>query len=384
MKAKLKVVYFAPTPSLYGDNIALLNIIPHLISRGVSPYFITNNEGDFSRKLKTYGYDYSIFRFYTNLYPPISSFRNALLFLPRLIKQIISNEMNIKKCMRLINKIKPDIIHTNNSLINAGYIVAKKLNIKHVWHIREYGYLDVRLLRFPNEKLLTKKLNNPNNFSITITNDILRYYDLKRNVKVVYDGVYQALPQVITTTKERYFLFVGRLCETKGIESVIRAFSTFSKTNSGYNLWICGTGQDDYTNKLNHIVKKNRIEAIVKFLGYRTDIYELMSKATALVVASRNEAFGFITAEAMLNNCIVIGRNTAGTKEQFDNGRKLFNKEIGFRYSTNNELKELMQKVANKSYHEIISNARQTATNLYSAEASSTNVFNIYTSILGI
>lgn len=42
----------------------------------------------------------------------------------------------------------------------------------------------------------------------------------------------------------------------------------------------------------------------------------------ALIVPSPFEAFGLITAEAMFNKCLVIGRDTAGTKEQFDNGQK--------------------------------------------------------------
>ena len=53
----------------------------------------------------------------------------------------------------------------------------------------------------------------------------------------------------------------------------------------------------------------------VKFLGIRKDIYSLMKNAMALVVSSPSEGFGFITVEAMLNGCLVIGRNTAGTKE---------------------------------------------------------------------
>ena len=45
-----------------------------------------------------------------------------------------------------------------------------------------------------------------------------------------------------------------------------------------------------------------------------------MSKALALFVPSSFEGFGFITVEAMFCGCLVIGRNTGGTKEQFDNG----------------------------------------------------------------
>lgn len=57
-----------------------------------------------------------------------------------------------------------------------------------------------------------------------------------------------------------------------------------------------------------------------------------MSKAQALIVASRFEGFGFITTEAMWNDCLVIGKNIAGTKEQFDNGVAETGHEIGLRF----------------------------------------------------
>lgn len=62
------------------------------------------------------------------------------------------------------------------------------------------------------------------------------------------------------------------------------------------------------------------IASQVVFLGMRKDIYSLMKDAMALIVPSYWEGFGFITTEAMFNGCLVIGRNTSGTKEQFDNG----------------------------------------------------------------
>jgi glycosyltransferase involved in cell wall biosynthesis len=38
-----------------------------------------------------------------------------------------------------------------------------------------------------------------------------------------------------------------------------------------------------------------------------------MAHATALIVSSYHEGFGFITVEAMFNGCLVIGNNKGGT-----------------------------------------------------------------------
>ena len=46
----MKIVYFAPTSTLYGDNIALLNILKVLSLKDLSFLIITSREGDFTSK----------------------------------------------------------------------------------------------------------------------------------------------------------------------------------------------------------------------------------------------------------------------------------------------------------------------------------------------
>ena len=53
-----------------------------------------------------------------------------------------------------------------------------------------------------------------------------------------------------------------------------------------------------------------------------------------LIVPSKCEGFGLVTVEGMLNGSLVVGKDTGGTKEQFDNGKSFCGKEIGLRYNT--------------------------------------------------
>ena len=109
-----------------------------------------------------------------------------------------------------------------------------------------------------------------------------------------------------------------------------------------------------------------------------------MSHAALLVVPSRNEGFGFITAEAMFNGTLVIGRNTGGTKEQFDNGLQLIGREIGVRYES---LSELICKL--KEYDDVsdrniqmIRDAQNTVCCLYDKALQARKVFDFYLEIL--
>ena len=109
---------------------------------------------------------------------------------------------------------------------------------------------------------------------------------------------------------------------------------------------------------------------MIDFLGNRDDIYELMRGAEALVVPSRFEGFGFTTAEAMYNRCLVIGKDTAGTKEQFDNGLKMTGSEIGIRFNNVRELTDslFMVQHADGSFEDMKDKAYKVVTRMYTVE----------------
>ena len=58
----------------------------------------------------------------------------------------------------IVNKFKPDIIHTNIGPISIGYEVARQKNIPHIWHLREYQKLDFNINYFPTFNCFKRKL----------------------------------------------------------------------------------------------------------------------------------------------------------------------------------------------------------------------------------
>ena len=144
-------------------------------------------------------------------------------------------------------------------------------------------------------------------------------------------------------------------------------------------MWLAGRDVIDVAK----LIKERKLDDKVKYLGVRKDVYELMAKARALIVPSRFEGFGFITTEAMLNHCLVIGRNTAGTKEQFDNGKEWTGTEIGIRFNNATELKEILLNVSKCSisnYSKTIESAYVSAKH-YSIERNIECINNLYRKI---
>ena len=110
-----------------------------------------------------------------------------------------------------------------------------------------------------------------------------------------------------------------------------------------------------------------------------------MNRAMALIVPSPFEAFGLITAEAMFNKCLVIGRDTAGTKEQFDNGQKKQNQEIALRFTNEQQLTThliSMEQNGPSYYNKTTQQAYDSVSTLYSIENNAKQIKLLYTTVL--
>jgi glycosyltransferase involved in cell wall biosynthesis len=196
---------------------------------------------------------------------------------------------------------------------------------------------------------------------------------------VIYDGVItdESIPNIQSRHND-YFLFVGRLCDTKGIMEVLSAYMDYcSKVSTPLKLKIAGTGP---------CVEKIRLmmheSSNVELLGYCNNIPELMKGARALIVASKCEAFGFITTEALFNGCLVIGKNTGGTKMQFD---KVNNNKTCIRYDLVEDLTRILCDVSIVDMDYLLSERKESqerVLKLFSASASASKVVNFYKSII--
>lgn len=374
-----KVLYVINFTDPYGANKALLNILDSIRDYDVCPLVVMSFQGEICNELKIRNIEYKVIKHYFSIYPPSLCIRDLILYIPRLFRTVTTNFFALKKMSLLVNDFKPDIIHTNVGPDHLGFYTAIKHNVPHVWHIREYQdlYFNMRPLFSMNGFI--KKLQNGNNYSLAITNALFKHYSMNKNARVICDGVMKANETQFESEKEKYFLFVGRLEEAKGVRVLIEAYIEFSKFNSDFNLLIAGWGNLNYMDELFQLVNKANLSSNVQFLGFRSDVSILMSKATALIVPSRNEGFGFITVEAMFNGCLVIGNNSGGTREILES------ENLGILYSGHNELVTALKTVVTngiQSYYPLIKKAQERAVILYSQDQNVKAVFGFYQDIL--
>tara|TARA_R110002049_G_scaffold4601_1_gene31688 strand:- start:80231 stop:81373 length:1143 start_codon:yes stop_codon:yes gene_type:complete len=112
----------------------------------------------------------------------------------------------------------------------------------------------------------------------------------------------------------------GRLARWKGQHVAIEAMVD----RPDWHLLIVGKalfGEDEYADQLRRLVKKKRIEHRIHFLGFRSDIPEVMQGCDLVLHTSIDpEPFGRVIAEAMLASRPVVAANAGGVTEIIDHG----------------------------------------------------------------
>ena len=381
----MKILHINHSPNLDGSSYALLNILRGELLRGIIPIVILPFRGAMFNEVKKMGVDCYVYPFYMDVYPRIENLKDFLFYIPRLIRTLFFNSRVKAKLFSYVRKNAVDIIHSNSSVIHWGADVAEKFSIPHVWHFREFQDIGLNYTPIGGGMIALKcKALRQNNHCIAITKKVFEHYCLEnKKDTMIYDGVFfqEQCNIPINLNKKKYFLYVGALTKCKGVFDAIHAFELIAKDFYDIELWLVGRDYDNVAEVVDQSIFSSRI----KLLGFRHDVYDLMKQAKALLVTSFNEGFGFITAEAMINGCVVIGRNTTGTKEQFDNGVLLTNKEIGLRFMTNEELEQQMRLVCENpisNFEEMLYNAKKSAS-FYTVENNVNQLLIYYNKVLG-
>ncbi len=380
----MKVLYILHTAEMHGATMSFLSMLQGLIGNGVKAFVVVPQKNNlFENKIKEIGASLFVLPICYSIIPSYSHVKQNII---KRFTKLIWHTINlcIKKfhsfcaVYRISRAIRPDIIHTNVGIIHEGFWCAKILRVPHVWHIREYQDLDFDWMIFPSKKLFQKELCNSN--VIAISEGLIEHFGQKTNEKAIciYNGIYKIKDVTIVLPKKEYFLLASRISPSKGHEDVIRAFASFYMKHSGYRLVILGSGPDKYIEDLKTITHTLHCEKAIDWMGFQKDVRSFMKDAKALIVASHFEGFGRMTAEASFAGCMVIGRDTGGTKEILEQTK-------GITFFSVEELEIAMCKVAEMNESEYlrkIEYAQKKAVEKFSIEQNVIKVNQLYENIL--
>lgn len=335
----MKILFITHYDVMYGANMALLKLITALKQKGEEPMVVIPARGDFTGKLETMDVPY----FISGVTQWQSEYSTALRFNVKKFLRKPKIKREVADILSQIGDQKIDIVHSNSSVVAHGAFIAKALNAKHIWHIREFSLEHFNMHYFYDEKTV-KQLYEEASCLITISDALKNNYEKKypkANIKRVYDGVSAKADSVYKKEAHDKFTFVytAYLYSMKHQEQVIEAAEILKQQNiTDFQIIFVGDGKPEYREYLENMTMNKGLTNI-SFAGYVKDVDGLLNKSDAGIIASEYEGFGLVTVEYMLHSLPVIGRDSGATPEI------VCDEKTGIIYDNVTELAEAMKKI---------------------------------------
>ena len=123
----MKVLFIKSSTALFGGGSkAFMNMLDGLMKLGVQPLVVFPRTDGMYDLYRTKGIPTVVLNYRMAVYPPLRYWKDYVMFVPRLCGRIWVNYIASRKLCEIVKQFQPDIIHTNVSVIDIGYRVAKQ------------------------------------------------------------------------------------------------------------------------------------------------------------------------------------------------------------------------------------------------------------------
>lgn len=231
---------------------------------------------------------------------------------------------------KLLKSEKPDIIHLNSSKIGvigsfAGRLagVPKIIFTGHGWAWNEDRTFLSKWLFTLAHWLTIELAHTVIAVSEKVRQEIVRLpFISKSKVVVVYNGIknidfserFAARSAIGGQISEKFWVgTISELHQNKGLDNLINAFASVSKTHPDIALIIIGEGEE--RKRLENLISKLGLIKKVYLLGFQENAGRFLKAMDVFVLASRTEAFPYVLLEAGLAQLPVVATKVGGIPE---------------------------------------------------------------------
>ena len=364
-----------------GSTQSLLSMIES-VRDTVRPIVLFIQEGIASRVFRDRGIECLVYPYIKlHLFPKKYSFKQRLRHPShfRIVHLYRVEHACVKHVKEYLGERHVDIVHSNYSSLLIGWKLAKVLKAKHVWHIREYLEPGIHVKNRPyGGYTFLKALINRADARIVVSHQVLEHWGFrKKNTWIIPPAVAEAADACFIPEKEPYFLFCSYfVTEAKGALAAIEAFGKSGLSREGTRLIFMGNDYEDIPARITAIAKTYGCEDSVDFIPCQEDTKPFFAHAKAFIMASTNEGFGRVSAEAMFYGCPVIAKDSGGTKDLVRDG------VTGHLFNTVDECAALLREVCHSPQEDLVRNAQDFVIRNMSVEAYAPRIMEVYQMLL--
>lgn len=349
----MNILYVAHERNLGGASKSLVTLVSEMERRGHTVSVVVPfRSGQVIRALKERGIAVKTIFFGWQMMPKAWNPLMKLLF--RIL--YLTEPLAARRIALFAKKRQAGIIHSNSSAIDVGARAALLCGLPHVWHFREFGDLDYGLVYLSGKEESARRACAVPGWIVFISECLRQYYGEIPDSKgiVIYNGIsekflcekYTDKPDGVqrqnheqseTDTDGQHavtFLIAGNFHEGKHQELAIEACGKLCEQGfRDFRLVVAGAASALKSSKAFEERLKAQAhglpDGMVTFTGYVSDMAALRKKTDVELVCSGMEAFGRVTAEAMLSSNPVIGADSGATPELIRDGENGFLFESG-------------------------------------------------------
>ncbi|MBF0196970.1 MAG: glycosyltransferase [Planctomycetes bacterium] len=329
MNTKKHILFIGHNGGMAGAEYSLLRLIREIQSE----FQITvcaPADGPFEKAITQLGIP---FHHLSPLYP-LQANHSQLSVLPAFADRCISNISQLSNSLE-----KPDIIHSNTTLVWDGAFLAAHWQIPHVWNLREILKRSASwspLLSYENQLALMNQLSDLFVCVSSSLDDSLEGIVPASKRQVIHNGLDKTIEISSSTAREklreslrgkvslddgtRIILTVGNFIRDKGYDFLVETLShlaqakEYSKAlNNTLFLWV-GRHQEE-SQAIQKAIEEKQLQSLVCMPGHIDNFAQHMAACDLYILSSVSEAFPTVALEAILADIPVISRDNGGIRD---------------------------------------------------------------------
>ena len=319
---RLNILYIIHSCQISGAEIVLINLLNLVKQKNIYPVVVLPQNGKLAKKIRKEKIQVKIvpLPFLVRTYNPlilINYFINYLSFSKSLYKIIKKNQIRI--------------IHAN-SFRAAFYslLVAKLLKIPLVWHMHDildyrlFNKIFIKLTSFGASKIIcVSKAVKENLIIFGVNSEKCRviYNSIDKNKFLNTNVIYGKFRKEFNIPQDAILIgSIGQIAEWKGQEIFLNSISKVLIKYPKVKFTIVGDviseKEERYKKTLKRFVKKNNLEKVVFFTGFRENISQIITDLNIIVHTSiKPDPLPTVIIEAMALGKPVIATNVGGVHE---------------------------------------------------------------------
>ena len=301
MNKRIGILYPFTGKTFGGSHVSVINMVKKLDKKLFHPIIFLHKKGKILEVLKKekieFIYDENINLVESNNF----------------IQFFIFSLKNYFKMTDIFKTNDIDIVHSNDGLIHATWNIPVLLSgKKFVWHMRS---------RDNSRRLIIYSIFA--NQILSVSNYCKKNLPplLNKKVRVIKNFFSHDLIKKPEITNKKIIAYVANYKQQKRPELFFKiANEVFNSNIKNINFYIFGTYSNNDKNKLLRLINKESCKNKISFMGLKFPMGPWIRKSTLTLSLGKNEGFGRVLIESMLNKSLVIATSGGAHEEIIKNG----------------------------------------------------------------